>query len=110
MPLNVVKEMFLTADPIVADRALQIGILNHLYVAGELEAKTYQMARTIASRSPQANSVLKAQAQMLSDAAVMNPAVFEHLQSLRKNVYMGSDYREGITAFLERRDPVFGQA
>ena len=47
---------------------------------------------------------------MLSDAAVMNPAVFEHLQSLRKNVYMGSDYREGITAFLERREPVFGQA
>jgi len=110
MPLNVVKEMFLTADPIGADRALQIGILNHLYVSGELENKTYQMARTIASRSPQANSVLKAQAQMLSDAAVMNPAVFEHLQSLRKNVYMGSDYREGITAFLERRDPVFGQA
>jgi len=25
-------------------------------------------------------------------------------------VYMGSDYREGITAFLERREPVFGQA
>ena len=48
--------------------------------------------------------------KMLSDAAVMNPAVFEHLQSLRKNVYMGSDYREGITAFLERREPVFGQA
>jgi len=110
MPLNVVKEMFLTADPIDADRALQIGILNHLYVSGELEAKTYQMAKTIASRSPQANSVLKAQAQMLSDAAVMNPAVFEHLQSLRKNVYMGSDYREGITAFLERREPIFGQA
>jgi len=68
------------------------------------------MARTIASRSPQANSVLKAQAQMLSDAAVMNPAVFEHLQSLRKNVYMGSDSREGIAAFLEKRDPAFGQA
>jgi len=76
----------------------------------ELEAKTYQMARTIASCSPQANSVLKAQAQMLSDAAVMNPAVFEYSQSLRKNVYMGSDYREGITAFLEKRDPAFGQA
>ncbi|AWW46604.1 methylmalonyl-CoA decarboxylase [Polynucleobacter paneuropaeus] len=110
MPLNVVKEMFLTADPIGADRALQIGILNHLYVSGELETKTYQMARTIAKRSPQANSVLKAQAQMLSDAAVMNPAVFEYLQSLRKNVYMGSDYKEGITAFLEKREPVFGQA
>ncbi len=54
------------------------------------------MDRTIASRSPQANSALKAQAQMLSDAAVMNPAVFEHLQSLRKNVYMDSNYREGF--------------
>ena len=110
MPLNVVKEMFLTADPIGPSRALQIGILNHLYLAHELESKTYQMAKTIAKRSPQANSVLKAQAQMLSDAAVLNPAVFEHLQTLRRNVFRGTDYREGITAFLEKREPVFHQA
>ena len=68
------------------------------------------MAKTIAKRSPQANSVLKAQAQMLSDAAVLNPAVFEHLQTLRRNVFRGTDYREGITAFLEKREPVFHQA
>jgi len=110
MPLNVVKEMFLTADPIGPSRALQIGILNHLYLSHELESKTYQMAKTIAQRSPQANSVLKAQAQMLSDAAVLNPAVFEHLQTLRRNVFRGTDYREGITAFLEKREPVFHQA
>jgi len=110
MPLNIVKEMFLTAEPINADRALQIGILNHLYVAGELEAKTYAMAKTIAKRSPQANAVFKAQSQMLSDAAVLNPIVFEHLQTLRRNVFRGTDYREGITAFLEKRDPVFHQA
>ena len=110
MPLNIVKEMFLTAEPINADRALQIGILNHLYVAGELEEKTYAMAKTIAKRSPQANAVFKAQSQMLSDAAVLNPIVFEHLQTLRRNVFRGTDYREGITAFLEKRDPVFHQA
>ena len=39
---------------------------------------------------------------MLSDAGVMNPVVFEHFHSLRGNVYMGSDYREGITAFLKK--------
>lgn len=110
MPLNVVKEMFLTAEPIPADRAMQIGILNHLYVSGELEKKTYKMAKTIAKRSPQANTVFKAQSQMLSDAALLNPIVFEHLQTLRRNVFRGSDYREGITAFLERREPVFSQA
>ena len=110
MPLNIVKEMFLTAEPINAYRAQQIGILNHLYVAGELEEKTYSMAKTIAKRSPQANAVFKAQSQMLSDAAVLNPIVFEHLQTLRRNVFRGTDYREGITAFLEKRDPVFHQA
>lgn len=109
MPLNVVKEMFFTALPIGAQRAAQLGILNALVPAADLEKETYAMAATIATRSPQANSAFKAQAQMMADAAVLSPIVFEQLESIRRNVYIGGDYQEGVTAFLQKRPPVFSQ-
>ncbi len=110
LPLNVVKEMFCMAEPIGAERAAALGLLNALVPPAELEARTWAMARTIATRSPQAIAAFKAQAQLLADAAVLSPTAFEHIQSIRRNVYFGSDYREGIAAFLEKRQPVFGQA
>ncbi len=110
LPFNTVKEMFFTAEPIGAERAERVGILNAMVPAAELEARTYAMAKTIALRSPQANAAFKAQAQMLADAAVLSPAAFEQLQSIRRNVYFGSDYHEGIAAFLEKRHPKFSQA
>jgi methylmalonyl-CoA decarboxylase len=109
LPLNVVKEMFFTADLVKAERAASLGILNALVPAAELETQTYAMARLIATRSPQAISAFKAQAQMLADAASLSPRDFERLQSIRRNVYLGSDYQEGIKAFLEKRPPVFSQ-
>ncbi len=110
LPLNVVKEMFCTAEPIGAERAAGLGLLNALVAPAELEGHTHAMARTIASRSPQAIAAFKAQAQLLSDAAVLSPTAFEHIQSIRRNVYFGGDYHEGVAAFLEKRQPVFAQA
>lgn len=109
LPFNTVKEMFFTAEPIAAARAERVGILNAMVPAAELEARTYAMARTITLRSPQANSAFKAQAQMLADAAVLSPVAFEQLQSIRRNVYFGTDYQEGISAFLEKREPKFSE-
>jgi methylmalonyl-CoA decarboxylase len=44
---------------------------------------------------------------VLSEAVAINPATYEYLQSLRRDVYFGKDYREGIQAFLEKRPPKF---
>ncbi len=110
LPLNIVNEMFFTATPIDASRAASLGILNMLAPRAELEEKTYAMARLIATRSPQAISAYKAQAQALTDASPLTPREFERLQSIRRNVYLGSDYAEGIRAFIEKRPPVFSQS
>jgi methylmalonyl-CoA decarboxylase len=109
LPLNTVNEMFFTAAPIGAARAAALGILNLLTAAAELEEKTYAMARLIATRSPQAISAYKTQAQALAYAAPLHPHEFERLQSVRRNVYFGIDYAEGIRAFTEKRAPVFSQ-
>jgi methylmalonyl-CoA decarboxylase len=107
LPLNVVKEMFFTADLISAERAERINIVNYLVPAAELEAQTYAIAKTIAKRSPQAIAAIKESMRVLSEAASIAPSTYEYLQGLRRDVYFGSDYREGISAFLEKRAACF---
>lgn len=107
LPLTVVKEMFFTADLIPAERAERIGIVNAILPANDLEARTYAVAKTIAARSPAAIAAFKEAFRVLSEAVAINPLTYEYLQGLRRNVYFGSEYREGIEAFLQKRPPQF---
>ena len=105
--LNIAKEMFFTADPIAAERAERVGILNYLVPADQLMSFTVDLAKRIASRSTLSVSVIKEQLRILSGARPISPEQFEHLQGLRRSVYDSHDYEEGITSFLEKRAPVF---
>ena len=107
LPLNVVKEMFFTADPIDAQRAERVGIVNKLTTSADLEASVFDLAKTIASRSPASIAAFKEATRALSGAVAMNPDTYEYLQGLRRTVYFGADYREGISAFLEKRPAKF---
>jgi len=107
LPLTIVKEMFFTADPIPAGRAEHIGIVNMVVPAADLETRTYAMARTISTRSPAAITASKEAIRVLSEAVPVNPGTYEYLHGLRREVYMGRDYHEGIQAFLEKRPPKF---
>jgi methylmalonyl-CoA decarboxylase len=104
---NTVKEMFFTARPIDAERAWQIGILNRLLSAGELETVTYDLARAIAANSPLSISVVKEQMRILGHAHPVSPETFERIQSLRQAVFDSHDYEEGTRAIREKRQPVF---
>ncbi|MEQ8187249.1 MAG: methylmalonyl-CoA decarboxylase [Candidatus Eremiobacterota bacterium] len=105
--INIAKEMFFTADPVSAEKAEKWGILNHLVPTEELENFTFNIAGTIASRSPLAIGVIKEQFRILCDAHPITPETFERMQGLRRKVYDSHDYTEGINAFLEKRNPVF---
>jgi methylmalonyl-CoA decarboxylase len=107
--LNIAKEMFFTADPFPAERAERVGILNHLVPAEKLWDFAMDLARSIASRSACAVSVIKEQFHILSGARPLTPETFERLQGLRRRVYDSHDYEEGITSFLEKRAPRFGE-
>jgi methylmalonyl-CoA decarboxylase len=107
MGLNVAKEMFFTADPISAERAKSIGILNHLVSSDQIMEFTLALAGRIASRSALAIAIIKEQFRILSEASPIAPAAFERIQGLRRRVYDSHDYEEGVRAFLEKRPPVF---
>jgi methylmalonyl-CoA decarboxylase len=44
---------------------------------------------------------------VLSEAVAINPGTYERLQGLRRDVYFGRDYHEGIQAFMEKRAAKF---
>jgi len=104
---SVVKEMFFTAAPMPASRALQVGILNHVVPLEELERFTYEMAASITALAPLSVAVAKEQIRLLSNAHPLAPETFERIQGLRQTVYDSVDCREGINAFLEKRKPVW---
>ncbi|WP_310600445.1 methylmalonyl-CoA decarboxylase [Desulfobulbus sp.] len=105
--LNKAKELFFTAQPISAQEALRIGLLNHLVPAAELEAFTKELAAKIINNAPLTVSVIKRQFRLLTRGATLTAETFELIQSVRRNVYDSQDYQEGIRAFKEKRPPRF---
>jgi methylmalonyl-CoA decarboxylase len=104
---RITREMFFTAKPIDAERAKQIGILNHLVPTDELESFTYALAAQIVENSPLAIAVIKEQLRLLANSHPLSPETFERIQGLRRRAYDSADYLEGKKAFFEKRKPVF---
>lgn len=107
LPLNLVKEMFFAAAPLDAQKAKEWMVINHLVGSAELETVTFGLAETMATKSPMAMAVIKEQLRVLTDYQPIAAQVYERLQGLRRQAYDSSDYLEGLTAFAEKRKPVF---
>jgi methylmalonyl-CoA decarboxylase len=110
LPLNLVREMLFTARPVNAEDAVRWGILNHLVAAAELESFTQDLAKGIAAQSPMEIAAVKEQLRCLAGAASLAPSEFERIEAIRRRVYQGNDYSEGLKAFHEKRLPIFADA
>ena len=107
IPLPVFKEMLFTAQPLPADQALNLGMINYIKAADEIEAFVYEMAARIGQNSPLSIGVMKDSLRLLSSAHAVTPDLFERIQGMRRIVYDSEDYREGLRAFREKRKPKF---
>lgn len=105
--LNIAKEMFFTAKPISAEKAENLGVLNHLVEEDELEPFTYDMAQQIAKNSPLSIAVIKEQLNIMGAARPINSEFYEKIDELRQKAFNSRDYAEGLKAFSEKRKPYF---
>ncbi len=107
MPLPVLKEMAFTGEPVDAARALSLGFVNHVQQAADIDAFVMKMAARIALNAPLSVTAMKRSIGILAAASPLPPIMFEQIQGERRKVWDSTDYREGMAAFLERREPVY---
>lgn len=98
-------EMMFTSDPISGVEAVQWGLANRAYTDDELLPKSLEIAKKIAKKSPVA---LKAAIHMLQYSKPNS--YFEGVKAEAESfgsVFVSEDAKEGIRAFIEKREPVF---
>jgi 2-(1,2-epoxy-1,2-dihydrophenyl)acetyl-CoA isomerase len=101
-------ELAWTARRVAAEEALQIGLVNRVVPEAELEAAAQEMAASLA-RGPETALALTKEA--MTAALTANLAeILEMEAELQARCIVTDDFQEGVTAFLEKREPRFGQS
>ena len=99
-------EMFYTGDPLGAEEAARVGLVNRLVEPEELEPVVRQLAERLAAGPARALGAIKRSVDYATHATLEEAMEFEfHLQGVQMQ---GEDFREGVSAFLEKRPPKFG--
>ncbi len=105
IPITVANEMALTAEPIDANRAYELGIVNRVVTAEELLATAIALAERIAANAPLAVRTSKRvmhEVRELPEGAAwaVNNEAFGAIGA-------SADALEGAVAFAEKRPPVW---
>jgi enoyl-CoA hydratase len=99
----IALELTLTGEPIDADRARALGLVNHVVPAPELLPRALDLAARISGNAPLALQVTK---QLVWDEARMHDAdEWAAIRAKAAPVFASADAREGAAAFAERRAP-----
>jgi enoyl-CoA hydratase len=105
LPRNLAMELALTGEPIDAERAHALGLVNRLTEPGEALDVALQLADTIAANGPLALAATKR--VMVDSVDWHDSEFFARQRELIDPVFNSEDAREGAAAFAERRDPVW---
>ncbi|MBL4807865.1 MAG: enoyl-CoA hydratase/isomerase family protein [Rhodobacteraceae bacterium] len=101
------KEFLMTGDLMAASQAAQMGLINHVVPADDLDECVAQFADRLAGGATKAirwtkmsvNIGLRQLAHSIMDASL----AYEALSNI------GADHQEAVNAFREKRTPIFGQ-
>ncbi|MFB6170950.1 MAG: enoyl-CoA hydratase/isomerase family protein [Haloarculaceae archaeon] len=102
---NVAKELTATGELVDAERAADLGLVNHVYPTAEFEERADDLIAEIASGPTVALRHTKRLVDEGADASLREALADE---ALSQTVVMETrDHREGVEAFFEKRDPEF---
>jgi enoyl-CoA hydratase len=98
-------EMLLMGDPIDAERALAIGLITRIVEPQELLPEARRMAEQLAGYAPFVPRTMKAMVHFGMEASLAGALMLE--KYAQGALVQTEDKMEGISAFLEKRDPQF---
>lgn len=105
LPHMLAMELLLTGAPLDADRAAEFGLVNRLVDDGRALDAALALAEQVAANAPQ--SVRASKRVALESADWPIDSCFELQRQHLEPVFASEDALEGVTAFRERRDPVW---
>jgi enoyl-CoA hydratase/carnithine racemase len=105
LPRNVAVELALTGDPISAERAYELGLINRLAEPGEALDSALELAEAIAANGPLALQATKR--ILLESADWPDNEFFARQAEIADPVFASEDAREGAIAFAQKRSPVW---
>jgi enoyl-CoA hydratase/carnithine racemase len=105
LPRAIATELLCTGDPINAERAYALGMVNRLTAPGAALEEAVALARTIAGNGPMA---VRETLSVARQSGAQTEEEFWHLSNATTDLVLASsDAREGARAFLEKRLPVW---
>ncbi|MGY1721332.1 crotonase/enoyl-CoA hydratase family protein [Blastococcus sp. SYSU DS0552] len=105
VPRAVALELLLTGEPVDAERAAAVGLVNRVVEDGSAVAEAVALAEVIAANGPLAVAATK---QVVQQAPGWAPdEAWTRHDELVAPVFASEDAREGSAAFAERRPPVW---
>lgn len=105
IPPNVAREMLLTGDPITAERAERVGLVNQLVEPGLALQAAQQLAERIAANAPVA--VREALSLVNHEVTGDETEAWKRSDAAHERLLKTEDVIEGITAFFEKRPPAW---
>jgi len=102
-PPRVALELLLTAQPITAFRAQNVGLVNFVVPSGELRSTSRELAQQIAANAPLSVAASKAMVRDILEEILGDAR--QRANTLWQPVYLSEDAQEGPLAFKEKRSP-----
>jgi enoyl-CoA hydratase/carnithine racemase len=103
VPPRVALQLLLTAEPIDARRAFEVGLVNEVVPSADLAARAQALGERIARNAPL--SVRAGKAMVYETSALPRDEAFAAAEALFEGAYLSQDAQEGPRAFREKRPP-----
>ena len=103
IPARVAMQILLTGDPISAERAREIGLVNEVVPSAELHDRVQALALRIAANAPLSVRAAKATVRLVADLPLAE--AYDEAERIWEPVYLSDDAQEGPAAFRDKRAP-----